>query len=201
MDKRKIKTVLLVILTITIFGLSYYVCINRLKNTNLKKDRYQVDNVKEGSKDSLTVHSTLDSTVSKGSKLLFKIKYTKSDEIIVEKEETADELVGKKKSEIEEMYKDEGYKVENITPSEVSLVKELDRYAPNKYVLGIKDEHIAIYKTDKDGNMFIENEKRDITDIKIEKLKKVDIELLTKGDKYFQADTREDIEAHLEDYE
>jgi hypothetical protein len=81
------------------------------------------------------------------------------------------------------------------------LIKEVNKYAPNKYVLGIKDGYIAIYKTDKDGNMFIENDKVDITDVRTNRLKQADIKLLTKGDKYFQCDTREDAEARLEDYE
>ena len=132
---------------------------------------------------------------------MFKVKYIKSGEVITEKEEKAQQLAGKKKDEVAEVYKNEGYKVQNITSAEVVLIKEIDKYAPNKYVLGIKDGRIAIYKTDKDGNMFIENDRSDITDIKTDKLKEADIQLLTKGDKYFQCDTREDAESRLEDYE
>ena len=198
MDKRKIRTILLVILTVAIFSLSYYVCISRLKNTNIKKDGYQVNNDKTGA---LTVHSNVDGVVSANANIVFKIKYTKSGELVTEKEEKADALIGKKKGEVDEAYKDEGYKVQNITQSEVVLIKEVDKYAPNKYVLGIKDGYIAIYKTDKDGNMFIENDESDVTDIKTDRLKQADIQLLTKGDKYFQCNTREDAEARLEDYE
>lgn len=68
-------------------------------------------------------------------------------------------------------------------------------------MLGIKNGFIAIYKTDRQGNMFIENEKRDITHISTDRLKQEDIKLLTKGDKYFQCNTREEAEARLEDYE
>lgn len=77
----------------------------------------------------------------------------------------------------------------------------MDKYEPNKYVLGIKNGLIAIYKTDNQGNMFIENEKRDVTDIKTSKLKEEDIRLLTKGDKYFECNTRDEAESRLEDYE
>lgn len=201
MDKRKIRTILLVILTVTIFSLSYYVCINRLKSTNIKDGRHQVNNGNLGVSDTLTVHSNVDGVVSSNSNIVFKVKYIKSGEVMTEKEEKVDDLAGKKKDEVDEVYKDEGYKVQNITSAEVVLVKEVDKYAPNKYVLGIKDGCIAIYKTDKDGNMFIENDKTDVTDIKTDKLKAADIQLLTKGDKYFQCDTREDAEARLEDYE
>jgi hypothetical protein len=201
MDERKVRTILLAILTIAIFSLSFYVCVNKLKVTNIKDSNNQFNSTNLVVPDGLTVHSNLDDVVSANANIIFKVKYIKSGEVVTEKEEKAEDLSGKKKSEVDEVYKNEGYKVQNITSSEVVLVKEVDKYAPNKYVLGIKDGCIAIYKTDKDGNMFIENERRDITDIKTDKLKEADIQLLTKGDKYFQCDTREDAESRLEDYE
>jgi dipeptidyl aminopeptidase/acylaminoacyl peptidase len=201
MDTRKARTILLVIITITIFSLSYYVCVNKLKTTNIKNYKHQVNSDNSGISDTLTVDSNLNGVVSADANIVFKVKYIKSGEVITEKEEKAQQLAGKKKDEVDEVYKNEGYKVQNITSAEVVLIKEIDKYAPNKYVLGIKDGRIAIYKTDKDGNMFIENDKSDITDIKTDKLKEADIQLLTKGDKYFQCDTREDAESRLEDYE
>lgn len=201
MDMRKGRTILLVIITITIFSLSYYVCVSKLKVTNIKNYKHQVNSDNSGISDSLTVDSNLNGVVSADANIVFKVKYIKSGEVIKEKEEKAQQLAGKKKDEVDEVYKNNGYKVQSITSSEVVLMKEIDKYAPNKYVLGIKDERVAIYKTDKDGNMFIENDKSDITDIKTDKLKEADIQLLTKGDKYFQCDTREDAESRLEDYE
>lgn len=201
MDTRKIRTILLVILTTAIFSLSCYVCVSKLKVTNMKDSKNQLSGTNYSVPDGLTVHSSLDDVVSANANMVFKVKYVKSGEVITEKEEKAEGLSGKKKNEIDELYKNEGYKVQNMTSSEVVLVRDIDKYAPNKYVLGIKDGRIAIYKTDKDGNMFIENDKRDITDIKTDKLKEADIQLLTKGDKYFQCDTREDAESRLEDYE
>lgn len=201
MDERKARTILLVILTIAIFSLSFYVCVNKLKVTNIKDNKDQFNSTNLVVPDGLTVHSNLDDVVSANANLVFKVKYIKSGEVVTEKEEKAENLSGKKKNEVDEIYKNEGYKVENITSSEVVLIREVDKYAPNKYVLGIKDGRIAIYKTDKDGNMFIENDERDLTDIKTDKLKEADIQLLTKGDKYFQCDTREDAESRLEDYE
>ena len=201
MDTRKVRTILLVIITITIFSLSYYVCVSKLKVTSIKNYKHQVNSDNSGISDSLTVDSNLNGVVSADANIVFKVKYIKSGEVIKEKEEKAQQLAGKKKDEVDEVYKNNGYKVQSITSSEVVLIKEIDKYAPNKYVLGIKDERVAIYKTDKDGNMFIENDKSDITDIKTDKLKEADIQLLTKGDKYFQCDTREDAESRLEDYE
>ncbi|WML35769.1 hypothetical protein [Clostridium sp. OS1-26] len=201
MDKRKIRTLVLVVLTISIFTLSYYICINKLRNANIRNNKYEINAGKEGGVGSLAANSNGDGIVSRNANLVFKTKYDKSGDVVIEKEEPVGSLAGKKKSDIEAIYKDDGYEVQNINSLQVILMKKVDKYAPNKYVLGIKDGFIAIYKTDKDSNMTIENEKRDITDIKVDRLKQADIQLLTKGDKYFQCDTREDAEARLEDYE
>jgi predicted alpha/beta hydrolase family esterase len=201
MDNRKKRTFILVFLTIAIFSLSYYICISKLKAVHMKNNRYGINRTKEGDNSSLATNSNNDTIVSRNSTMVFKTQYNKSGEIIIDKEEPVGNLAGKKKSDVDEIYKDDGYIVQNISSSQVVLIKKVDRYAPNKYVLGIKDGHIAIYRTDKDGNMFIENENSDITDIKVDKLKQADIQLLSKGDKYFQCNTREDAEARLEDYE
>ena len=163
----------------------------------------EIKQVRQGNKtyDTVKTNSNINTTVPEKAKIIFKIKYNKSGELKTEKEELAGKLAGKTKNEVENIYKTAGYKVNKFGAKEVVLVKEVDKYEPNKYVLGIKNGLIAIYKTDNQGNMFIENEKRDVTDIKTSKLKEEDIRLLTKGDKYFECNTREEAESRLEDYE
>lgn len=200
MDERKIRTAVLVVFTILIFGLSCYICVVGLQNINMERRLSQIRQ-NDTLYDTVKVNSSVNGIVSDSAKIIFKIKYDKSGELKIEKEESAGKLTGKKKSEVEKIYKSVGYKVQKFSAKEVILVKDMDKYAPDKYVLGIKDGAIAIYKTDKQGNMFIENEKRDITRIKTSRLKQEDIRLLTKGDKYFQCNTREEAEARLEDYE
>ena len=198
MDKRKLRTVILVIFTILIFSLSCYICVTGFQNANMKKELLQV---KEKNKETVKTNSSVATTVSEKAKIIFKIKYNKSGEYKIEREESAGELSGKNKDEVQNTYKNAGYKIEKFDVQQVILVKEMDKYAPDKYVLGIKNGFIAIYKTDKEGNMFIENENTDITDIKTKKLKEEDIKLLTKGDKYFQCNTREEAQSRLEGYE
>lgn len=200
MDNRKTRTIVLVIFTILILGLSCYICVVGFQNVNMDR---AIKQVRQGNKtyDTVKTNSNISTTVPEKAKVIFKIKYNKSGELKTEKEELAGKLVGKSKNEIENIYKTAGYKVNKFGAKEVVLVKEVDKYEPNKYVLGIKNGLIAIYKTDNQGNMFIENEKRDITDIKTSKLKNEDIRLLTKGDKYFECNTREEAESRLEDYE
>lgn len=195
---RKFRTASLVILTILVFGISYYICITKIKDYDATKNMYQV---KTKNYNSIRTNSNIDDVMAKDGNLVFKIKYAKSGDIQIEKEKSVGKLAGKTKSEIEDMYKSYGYKVDSFNPLETVLIKEVNRYEPDKYVVGIKNGAIAIYKTDKNGNMFIEDSARDITDIKVNKLRPKDIELLTKGDKYFQCDTLEDAEARLEDYE
>ncbi|WP_406541686.1 hypothetical protein [Clostridium ljungdahlii] len=200
MDNRKVCTVVLVIFTILILGLSCYICVVGFQNVNMNRE---IKQVRQGNKtyDTVNTNSNISTTVPEKAKIIFKIKYNKSGELKTEKEELAGKLAGKSKNEVENIYKTAGYKVNKFGAKEVVLVKEVDKYEPNKYVLGIKNGLIAIYKTDNQGNMFIENEKRDVTDIKTSKLKEEDIRLLTKGDKYFECNTRDEAESRLEDYE
>ncbi|ADK16429.1 MULTISPECIES: hypothetical protein [Clostridium] len=200
MDNRKVRTVVLVIFTILILGLSCYICVVGFQNVNMNRE---IKQVRQGNKtyDTVNTNSNISTTVPEKAKIIFKIKYNKSGELKTEKEELAGKLAGKSKNEVENIYKTAGYKVNKFGAKEVVLVKEVDKYEPNKYVLGIKNGLIAIYKTDNQGNMFIENEKRDVTDIKTSKLKEEDIRLLTKGDKYFECNTRDEAESRLEDYE
>lgn len=200
MDKKKISLIFALFISFCIFCFTYYYCNYELKSINTKNNKQEVKNYKE-TPDALYVQSRSYDTVSSNSKIIFKTKYNKCETFVVNKEQQAGLLAGKTKSELENIYAADGYKVDTISETEVVLIREVDKYEPNKYVLGIKDGYIAIYKTDKEGNMFIEDQDRDITDIKIDKLKAADIDLLTKGDKYFQCSSKEDAQAILEDYE
>lgn len=194
MDTIKLRKILLAVLTILVFMVSCYICVTKIKDYSGRKNTYQASN-------SVNANSDLNKTISSKGNLIFKIKYVKSGDVKTEKEESASKVAGKTKSEIENIYQKSGYSVDSFNALQVILTKNVDKYAPNKYVVGIKDNVIAIYKTDKKGNMFIEDATRDITDIKTSRLKQKDIELLTKGDKYFECDTIEDAKARLEDYE
>lgn len=129
-------------------------------------------------------------TVSQNSKITIKIEYGKSGDIDTKEAATSD-FAGKSKKDLE----NEGYIVESMTTSMVSLYKKIDSYAPNKYVLGVKDDCYAIYKTDDKGNMVIEDENTDISDIRVHT--KTDYDSLIKGSKIYQFDNKEDAEEKL----
>lgn len=138
--------------------------------------------------------------VSANTKVVLRTEYKKGGDYEEKTESATNKIIGKNREEIEKIYKSEGYQVDSMNPSEIILVKTIDSYAPNKYVFGIKGGHLAIYRTDKNGNAYIEDESKDVTPIKAEALKKMDLELLLKGAKQFEFDTREQAEAKLEDY-
>ena len=57
-------------------------------------------------------------------------------------------------------YTSKGYTVESLTDETVILNKDENsvKLEPNKYYLGEKDGYFAIYKSDENGKLFIENE-------------------------------------------
>jgi hypothetical protein len=136
----------------------------------------------------------VDNTILSNSKITIKIEYAKSGDTDTKTAEPS-AFAGKSKSQLES----EGYIVENMSQSQVTLYKKIDSYAPNKYVLGVKDECLAIYRTDANGTMYIENENTDVTDIKVPS--KGDYTVLMKGSKHFQFNSREEAEAKLGEYD
>ncbi|GAA0747708.1 hypothetical protein [Clostridium oceanicum] len=203
MDIKKRNVIIILISFVVLFVSIYYIALVRTKSSKADSSKRQVNSLEDGN-GSVTVGSNKDGVLSKEGKLVFKLQYTKGGDFVKVREENVKdslELEGKDRKQIENMYKEEGYEVEKFTSAQVTLLKKIDKYMPNKYVLGIKGDKIAIYRTDENGNMYIEDEQKDITDIKINRLKEQDIEMLTKGNKYFQCDTREEVESRLGDYE
>jgi hypothetical protein len=143
--------------------------------------------------DKVTSALKVEDTVSPNAKITLKVKYIKS-ESIVDKAAQASEFAGKTKAQLEK----DNYIVESITSSEVVLTKKIDSYEPNKYVIGVKEQCFAIYKTDNEGNMYIEDESTDITDIEVPT--PGDYDLLVKGSKLFQFNSREEAEDKLGEY-
>lgn len=170
------------------FSYIYSTSVSKLATTNyVKEDTSSVDvqNPVNQSEQSIKI--------SKDTKLIFRTKDKKSKKIISEEIKEPDDLIGKTKKELEEIFKDQRYLVEKMTKEEVILVKE--NYTANKYILGIDNGLIVIFKTDANGVESIE----EITDKKISMLHEEDIILLRNGELEFQ--TLEEAEESLADYE
>jgi hypothetical protein len=202
MDKRKLKYLFIIFFTTFVFSFVYFISINIFDKSN-ESSKMQVLNLNgyQNSKAQFNTDSNSTAVVSRDAKVIYNTKYKKSGDIILESVATAVDFAGETKAQVEKQSINNEYKLQSFKSSELIFIRELDRYAPNKYVLGIKGEYIAIFKTDSEGNMYIEDETNDITNRKIDKLKAQDIKMLTNGDKYFECDTRDQAAALLEDYE
>lgn len=200
--KRKLYVLLGIMLCISIFSLTYYMSTAKIKKVSDDEGKLQVSNVNK--KNNVNVQGEKENKLNDTGSIILKTKYTKSGDLLIDKtvkSKNIPDLKEKTKEELESKFKKDGYSMESFDSNKAILVKEVDKYSPNKYVLGIKGDYLAIYKTDKFGDMYIEDEKTDITEKKISHLKEQDIHLLTKGDKYFQCETKEEALARLEDYE
>lgn len=200
--KRKLYVLLGIMMCISIFSLTYYMSTARIKKVSDDEGKLQVSNVNK--KNNVNVQGEKENKLNDNASILLKTRYAKSGDLLIDKTVKAkslSDLKEKTKEEVKSKFKKDGYSIKSFDSNKAILVKEVDKYSPNKYVLGIKGDYLAIYKTDKFGDMYIEDEKTDITEKKISHLKEQDIHLLTKGDKYFQCETKEEALARLEDYE
>jgi hypothetical protein len=185
----------LISITVTLLAVAFIISFNWGMNKFKENSNYKNNNVNLPSSENDRVASVLkaEELVSPNSKVTLKIEYAKSGDIET-REIKVDAFAGKSKSSIEK----EGYVVESITAKELVISKKIDSYAPNKYVLGVNDECFVIYKTDENGNLYIEDETSDVTDIRVPT--KGDYNLLVKGSKHFQFNSRDEVEEKLGEY-
>ncbi|WP_142412945.1 hypothetical protein [Hathewaya massiliensis] len=103
------------------------------------------------------------------------------------------------KEQVVAAFKKDDYSLKDIKKNQIIFSRSLDKYkySPNKYVIGIKDGYVAIFKVNKDGNLAIESP-QDITDINIKDLPEGDVELLNKGDKIYEFNSKEEAIEGLE---
>ncbi|MFX0547996.1 hypothetical protein ACOAKC_01550 [Hathewaya histolytica] len=97
------------------------------------------------------------------------------------------------KEQVLAVFKKHDYNLKDINKDQIVFSRSINKYKyqAGKYVIGIKDGSVAIFKVDKNGNMLLESPK-DITTIKVEQLPEGDIELLQKGDKIYEFNTKEE---------
>ena len=167
MKNRKILYLLLTILLIVFFGtsysLAYYINKNDLKLEacdTLPYLRLTAKGIIDNEKNNLrqTSVTTNLAKVAEDTKFVFKIKYKDKEvrNMVLEKHfNGSTELNRKTVSELNEYFKNQGYTVENMRTDEIVFINNSDRYSykANRYFLGIYDDMVTIYKTDKNGNI------------------------------------------------
>lgn len=149
-----------------------------------------------------------DNVVNKDTQLIFITEYIKSGQKEVVKKIAGIEykdIIGYDKEKLSEKFLDEGYKIENMNNSVITFIRRLNTYSPNKYVIGLKkidnQEYLAIFKTDEQGNMYIEDYANDITDIKANMLRAGDLDILRNGCKDLQFDNKNLAKEAITEYE
>lgn len=149
----------------------------------------------------------LQNTVKYNTKLIFKVMYLKSNNTIEEQqraEKYDKSIVGYDREKLQSYFLKKDFKIDKMDSGEVILTKSLDRYSPNKYVISIektdKGEYMAIFKTDNEGNMYIEK-KEDVTEIRTNLLRKEEVEMLKNGSSEFQFDTKEKAKEAITEYQ
>lgn len=167
MKNRKILYLLLTILLIVFFGtsysLAYYINKNDLKLEacdTLPYLRLTAKGIIDNEKNNLrqTSVTTNLAKVAEDTKFVFKIKYKDKEvrNMVLEKHfNGSTELNRKTVAELNEYFKNQGYTVENMRTDEIVFINNSDRYSykANRYFLGIYDDMVTIYKTDKNGNI------------------------------------------------
>lgn len=95
---------------------------------------------------------------------------------------------------IEELkHRIEGWEVSEIKDDNIFMIKEIDTFCPNHFIIGVKDDNIAIYIYNENGEKILKEK----TDININILTPEDQVFLTSG---IVADTEDDMEQKLEGF-
>lgn len=116
-----------------------------------------------------------------------KISKNKTKEVVVVKQDLKGDLLEKTRIKIEledlgkafsEMYPTDKYEIVNFSDDSIILKeKQAINFIPNKYYIGQKDGYVTVFKSDDNGNLFIENE-GDVSSKKVESLPIADRELV-----------------------
>ena len=110
----------------------------------------------------------------------------------MEKKQIEESEVNKTEEYIKNEYTD--WKVESFSADEVNLYKEVEGTCDKHYLITIKDDNIAVYTIDEDGNTIL----KEVTDIPIMYLPEEDISLLEQG---ITANGDNELAKKLEDFE
>lgn len=87
----------------------------------------------------------------------------------------------------------EGWEVSDMAGDKVILTREIETFCPRHFIIGVKDDYIAIYIYDENGGKVLKEE----TDININILTPEDQVILNSG---IIADTEDDMELKLEGF-
>lgn len=229
MKNRKILYSLLTIILIVFVGANYSLTHYMSKNDLKLEACGTLPFLKFTEKSIETSVTTKLARVAQNTKFIFEIKYKDNvvRNMVLEKYFNGSTVLNRKtKAELNGYFKNQGYTVLDMSNDEIVFVNNSDRYSykANRYFLGVYEDMVTIYKTDKNGNIvanklfnanvysadgkqqkydFEAQDKGELQHIKIGDLKEKDglVEDLIRGRKYIKdSDTSKNVE-ESEEYE
>ncbi|MGG7184835.1 hypothetical protein ACQPUS_03055 [Clostridium butyricum] len=188
MNKKRIFVVMTVLLAI-IFSLTYYFCDKYITKPIVEKENATV------------VNNDSSNDLSDETKVCLYSGDVKEDELslgdLKKQLNIGDDLT---ETELSKALKDKGYVLVLTSEKELTFKRDPSQTVkPNKYYIGEKDGYLAIYKTDENGTLLIENSDDVYNDRKtIDSLTPADITKI-KNFKY-EYDTKEEAEENLSEF-
>ncbi|WP_027636664.1 hypothetical protein [Clostridium butyricum] len=188
MNKKRMFVVMTVLLAI-IFSLTYYFCDKYITKPIVEKENATV------------VNNDSSNDLSDETKVCLYSGDVKEDELslgdLKKQLNIGDDLT---ETELSKELKDKGYVLVLTSEKELTFKRDPSQTVkPNKYYIGEKDGYLAIYKTDENGTLLIENSDDVYNDRKtIDSLTPADITKI-KNFKY-EYDTKEEAEENLSEF-
>lgn len=182
------------LLVFSIFFISYNISANYLNNSqsnNEERNTYNqlssADTINDNAKIVLRTKNSTSGKVEEVGKLtVFELKEKLGNKI--------------QKSTLEDFYAKEGYTLYSFDKNEIIFMKESSgNFEPNKYYLGVENGFIAIFKSDNDGKLIIEDRVNDVTKKSIESLPEGDRRILRNYELKFN--TKEEAEEQLTEFQ
>lgn len=142
------KVTLFIVLLIVCFFSSYFI-VDRLTNS---KNKDVNDNQSK-----TTVYNT--NSLSDDTKIILKVDGKVENSETLKEFKIDNNIDNVNEQFLVDYYASKGYSVESLSEKKVVLNKDEEVILePNKYYLGEKDGYFAIYKSDENGKVFIEDE-------------------------------------------
>ena len=188
MNKKRMFVVMTVLLAI-IFSLTYYFCDKYITKPIVEKENATV------------VNNDSSNDLSDETKVCLYSGDVKEDELslgdLKKQLNIGDDLT---ETELSKALKDKGYVLVLTSEKELTFKRDPSQTVkPNKYYIGEKDGYLAIYKTDENGTLLIENSDDVYNDRKtIDSLTPADITKI-KNFKY-EYDTKEEADENLSEF-
>ena len=199
----KKSTIFILILTAIILGMLGGILINILEDNKLEQAQInEIKKVNELMEDKIADRNNItnevistngtDIKLSPNAIICFQKHYKECGHTIITKEQISSSEVNKDEEYFKNSYSD--WDIESFNSDEVKLYKEMEGICGKHYLITIKDEHIAIYTMENNGNKKL----KEVTDIPIQYLPKDDVELLNRG---ITANGDNELLKKLEDFE